>query len=662
MHGYFGMDDQLNVCAYSFLHTTAIKNGQCRVGLTDDELHDLALAGEQGRAEKCSTRELSLFLARQYSGTTTDTTTCTTHTTTNTATTQWGATTVASTMRLAHMAGIATFVTGGIGGVHRHGHVTMDVSADVLELSRTPVVVVSAGIKSILDIPRTLQVLETYSVPVVSYQTSEFPAFFSPHSGVASPCRMDSVAEIAMAYNMAQNLGLSHGMLVAVKPSTESACSGENVERAIQSALAAAESQGITGQAVTPFVLQRVAQETGGDSLQSNMALVLHNAEIGADIAIAIVEQQSCRDSLHHLSMGHIFESTDCKEVVAARDLPSQVIVMGGAVLDIIAKPAPGHTLLLGTSNPAICTESDGGVGRNIAEVLGRLGSRPVLYSAVGSDARGRVLVERLTTACGVLVEQPPPPLSHAHHHHDGSGDVSTIATVPHAGTATYVAVLNEEGDLHTACADMDVLQHIAAPPPHVWEHASMLVLDANPPVSVLRQAAMAAVQAGATVFLDPTSVAKACMVAKEQSLLACLTYLSPNLDELAAMAGMDDLAVQGNIPDNELVRRAAHELLRQLNPSGAHLIITCGPHGVLLASSKRNGPDTFQQFAAPTGMPIANATGAGDSLSGAVVHALLNGKSVPHAIAFGMQAAALSLQCADAAISPELSKLVLPH
>ena len=253
--------------------TIAIKNGICRIGLSPEELEDLAKAGEEGRAKKCSTRDLPLIMAtrnQKQDPTTGD---------------SWGATTVASTMKLAHTAGISTFVTGGCGGVHRNGQISMDVSADLTELSRTPVVVVSAGIKSILDIERTLEVLETNSVPTVAWGTDEFPAFFSTKSGVASPARMDSADQVASAYWAARALNLPQGMMVAV-PNDDPA--GAKVEEAIQEALGEAARKGITGQAVTPFILKQVAEKTEGDSLRSNMALVRRNAEVGADIAIAI--------------------------------------------------------------------------------------------------------------------------------------------------------------------------------------------------------------------------------------------------------------------------------------------------------------------------------------------------------------------------------------
>ena len=251
--------------------TIAVRDGVCKIGISEEELHDLARAGEEGRAKKCSTRDLPMILASKPSQ--------------EKEITEWGATTVASTMKLAHLAGISTFVTGGIGGVHRNGENSMDVSSDLTELSRTPVVVVSAGIKSILDIERTLEVLETNCVPTFGWQTNEFPAFFSPTSGITCPARVDSAKEIADAYWIARQLQLPQGMLVGV-PNNDPA--GANVEIAIQAALTEAERLNIRGRDITPYILKEVAEKTRGDSLKSNMALVRQNARVGAEIAIAI--------------------------------------------------------------------------------------------------------------------------------------------------------------------------------------------------------------------------------------------------------------------------------------------------------------------------------------------------------------------------------------
>ena len=530
-------------------------------------------------------------------------------------------------MALAHKAGINTFVTGGIGGVHRNGHVTMDVSADLNELSRTPVVVVSAGIKSILDIGRTLEVLETMGVPTVSYRTDEFPAFFSPHSGVASPARMDNADSIARAFWAARDLGLSHGMMVAV-PNDDPA--GENVERAIQEALRDAEAQDVHGQALTPFVLKKVADLTGGDSLKSNMALVWNNARVGAEIAKAIASQRSLSGKVISSS-----QSTAKK---------SKIVVLGGAVVDVLARPEEGQELLVGTSNPGVCTESDGGVGRNIAETLGRLGSRPLMYSAVGNDSRGRALKCQLQDECNVV---------------DG------IEMVDNANTATYLAVMDGSRDLHTAIADMSLLSRIRSPPVDALRDAEILVMDANPPVSVLKEAALTAIDCNVKVMLDPTSVPKARGIAADKELLSTISYAFPNVDELVAMVevligSVDDVHSMALLVDKlKTIRTLAPILLASMHSGEAHVIITMGKDGVLLASKTDNDKIIFHQFPSKENVEVLNATGAGDSLCGAFAHCILQGRTVAESISFGIEAATLSLQCSDRAISPELSRLV---
>ena len=203
-----------------------------------------------------------------------------------------GATTVAATMICAHLAGIEVFATGGIGGVHRGAEDSFDISADLHELAQTPVTVVAAGAKAILDLPKTLEVLETLGVPVIAYGQDEFPAFWSRSSGLPAPLRMDSAAEIAAAHALKARLGLKGGQLVA-NPILEA----DELPRAvilphIEAALAEADAKGIAAKAVTPFLLQRVYELTGGRSLTANIALVLNNARLAAGIARALIEMR----------------------------------------------------------------------------------------------------------------------------------------------------------------------------------------------------------------------------------------------------------------------------------------------------------------------------------------------------------------------------------
>lgn len=618
---------------------------------------DLGTAGESGRAIKCSTREISMLLSKQALFKKNMTTTINQNTTNNDQKTmeesQWGATTVASTMRIAHMAGISTFVTGGIGGVHRGCEQTMDISTDVIELSRTPVIVISAGIKSILDIGKTLEVLETYGIPTIGYQTNDFPAFFSSKSGYKVPIRMDTPEEIATAYHIAKDLHMNHGFLVAV-PNHDPA--GEFVEEAIQNALNEAITLGIQGPAVTPYILRRVSELSKGDSLRSNASLALNNTIVGADIAIAISEQMKHRQQGRHRQIVNELPQYSEKTISDNAEKSSSIVVIGGIVVDMIAKPST--ELVLYTSNPSICYESDGGVGRNIVEVLCHLGSRPLFFSVVGNDSRGQALLNRM--------------------HSILPGTEKTIEVLDDISneyrTATYLAILNEAGDLHTACADMNILERIPIPPKDVIDNASIIVMDGNPSVSILQETAVYAHSVGVKVYFEPTSVVKARKVGKNHMIMSSLTYSSPNLDEFFAMSDVDEvekrqIMVSASCIDDILssIRRIAEKVLYGMNSKESHLIITCGEMGVILASktSKKENIEnekdmiiSFQTFSSPININVQNATGAGDTLAGAVIHALVNGKTLPDAIEFGIAAASYSLQYSKAAISPLISKL----
>lgn len=246
--------------------TIAILEGLPCVGLSTEELERLAKLGS--KAQKTARRDIAHVVATRGNG----------------------ATTVSATMFFASMVGIPVFVTGGIGGVHRHGEHTMDISSDLTELGRTPVAVISAGIKSILDIPRTLEYLETHGVCVAAYKTNEFPAFFTETSGSKVPCRVDSPEDCARLIDVNMKLKLGSGIVIGVPIPREHAAFGRVIESAIQSALREAREKNITGNAETPFLLARVNELTGGFSLASNIALVKNNALIGAKISVALAQ------------------------------------------------------------------------------------------------------------------------------------------------------------------------------------------------------------------------------------------------------------------------------------------------------------------------------------------------------------------------------------
>jgi pseudouridylate synthase len=242
--------------------TIAVIGGDYKVGLSPAELFTLATEKD---VMKLSARDLPLAAAKRIHG----------------------ATTVAATMRLAALAGIRVFATGGIGGVHRGAESSFDISADLTELAETPVAVVSAGAKSILDIGRTLEMLETLSVPVIAYKSDAFPAFYSRESGYAAPMRMETALEIAHFLQARWELSARGGVSIANPIQAADEIPAKNIETVIQAALDEAASKGIAGKKVTPFLLERVNAATKGASLKANIALVKNNARLAAEIAVA---------------------------------------------------------------------------------------------------------------------------------------------------------------------------------------------------------------------------------------------------------------------------------------------------------------------------------------------------------------------------------------
>lgn len=244
--------------------TIAIIGGRLKAGLTAEEIEYFGKKGVE--ITKASRRDLPVLVARGEDG----------------------ACTVTTTMMIAHMAGISVFATGGIGGVHRGAETTMDISADLEELGQTPVLVVCAGAKSILDLGLTLEYLETKGVPVIGYGTDELPAFYTRKSGFGVDYRIDTPAQLAAAFHAQREMGLKGGMLVTNPIPEEYSMDADVINRAIDQAIAESRAQGIHGKATTPFLLARVKDLTGGDSLDSNIQLVFNNARVAARTAVEL--------------------------------------------------------------------------------------------------------------------------------------------------------------------------------------------------------------------------------------------------------------------------------------------------------------------------------------------------------------------------------------
>jgi len=245
--------------------TIGIIKGQAIVGLSDAELQVLATV--EG-VRKCSRRDIAIAVARG----------------------EHGATTVAGTLALMGLAGLSVLATGGIGGVHRGAEQTFDISADLVELARSTAIVVCAGAKALLDLPRTIEVLETAGVPILGWRTDELPAFYSSASGLPVTTRIESATEAARIALAGWRLGLSGGVLVGVPPPSGTTLANDRIERSLAEALREADRRGLRGPDVTPFLLRAVGEATGGESVEANLALLEHNARVGAEIAVALSE------------------------------------------------------------------------------------------------------------------------------------------------------------------------------------------------------------------------------------------------------------------------------------------------------------------------------------------------------------------------------------
>ncbi|HSU27239.1 MAG TPA: pseudouridine-5'-phosphate glycosidase [Chitinophagaceae bacterium] len=247
--------------------TIAVLNGQCHIGL---DKHQLDHLGKAKDVWKVSLRDLPFVVSRKLDG----------------------ATTVAATMRLAAMAGIRFFVTGGIGGVHRDAPASMDISADLVEMGRTSAAIISAGVKSILDIRLTLEYLETLGVPVVTVGQDEFPSFYSRKSGFPSPLRLDDADSIAGFLDTKWKMGLTGSVLIANPVPADMEIPAHEMEIHVEKAIAYAKEKNVVGKNLTPFLLKYISENTRGESLEANIGLIRHNAKVGAKIAVAYIRKQ----------------------------------------------------------------------------------------------------------------------------------------------------------------------------------------------------------------------------------------------------------------------------------------------------------------------------------------------------------------------------------
>ncbi|KAG3117063.1 hypothetical protein PI124_g4503 [Phytophthora idaei] len=638
--------------------TICIADGALKVGLAEQDLTQLAELG--AGAKKCSTRDIAAAVTDKK---------------------VVGATTVSSTMRIAHAAGIKVFVTGGIGGVHRFCEETMDISTDLMELSRTPVAVVCAGVKSILDIPRTLEFLETHSVPVIGYKTDQFPAFFTQDSGEKAHLRRDTPQDLARLIHESEALGLPNGHIIAV--SNPKPVPSELINEAIELGLEEVAAKSIHGQAVTPYLLKRVNEITQGVSLTSNIDLVNNNATVGSQIACALFDLENGSVVDPTAKSGIVYSLPDKSSTTSSG---KRVLVVGGLVLDIISSST--SPLIRGTSNIGTIKQSSGGVGRNIAECLHRLRLDPLLVSSIGNDASGSILLDNLKKL---------------------GMNTSGINISDNLSTAVYSAVLDSTGDIDAAIADMSAFESIEseAISDKAIDRAKLVIADGNLVPATIGDLFKRSARLDVDTWFEPTSVQKAIRVV-EGGGVSSMKYMSPNADELHAISTAirqkADLSAESNEADErfpltkesgiirkEEMTRLKNDLITTLlamadgdTKRPKHVMVTLGKHGALVASINMSADDLREivedcdfdveiwgmhhvhgghsvTMAHLPGMeiPVKNCTGAGDSMVGGTVYGLLEGYDILQSCHMGMIAARKSL-ASEHAINPELAPQIL--
>lgn len=530
-------------------------------------------------------------------------------------------------------------MTGGIGGVHRGAETSMDISADLTELGKTPVAVVCGGVKSLLDIRLTLEYLETQGVTIATLgETDDFPAFFTPYSGFRSDCRVGSPLECAHLIHESSRLRLNSGLVIAVPIPEEYAADGAAVESAIREGLEEAERMKVIGREVTPFLLDFVNKKTQGRSLSANVALVKNNARMGALVAkeLAVLKRQSTSSQFPSVSVDLTGAGSPSPSSVITDNATRRPVVIGASITDFIAK-AEGEVLLEGT-NPGKVNRSYGGVGRNVAECMARLKTDPLLITVVGNDSIGKSLVH--------------------HWVNDVGGESHGIKTRDGYRTAAYFAMLHGSGELHAAVGDMAINDAITPPLVAEFEDdiksASLVCVDGNVPRETIGFVTDLCERYNTPVWFEPACIAKANRPVEAGDAWRKLTYMSPNFSELQSFCnaiGMD----KPNQDSDKL--RLTVNLCHQLLDVIPYIFVTLGNQGVLVCTNVSSGK-TYLHFppAAWNLLPVnvVNVTGAGDSFAGAVMSSLVRNYPLDIAINGGLKAAFMSLHAVDA-VSPDL-------
>ncbi|KAL8867547.1 MAG: hypothetical protein Q9174_005594 [Haloplaca sp. 1 TL-2023] len=485
--------------------TIGILDGVARVGLDAKELAELTASAGKPDTKKISRRDIGYVCGLGLAGRNIN-----------------GGTTIAGTMVLAHLAGINVFATGGLGGVHRGGESSMDISADLTELGRTPMAVISSGCKSFLDIPRTLEYLETQGVGVGTFADGregkvDFPAFWTRDSGVPSPTVIRDEHEAAAIIFAQSSLGLSSGLHFANPISSEHSIAKTKMDGIIAEAVLDAEKSGSSGSDNTPFILSKIRELTGGQTIDANRALIESNVSRGTKVACELAKLENNFRGATYRNCPSAFvgsvpvapktiEAPPVSERGTLLEDPdlsmpsADVIIAGSLASDLSCDyyPSEGRRTQVmpepHTSNPATISQGLGGVGRNIATAVHYAGVSVQLCSLVGDDQAGSTVASALA-ATGL--------------------STTGVHVNPSARTAKYVAVNDAHKDLVLAMADMSIMDECKSEADFLWKSnldttkAKWVVLDANWHPSTLRRWIMHARAANARIAFEPVSVGK---------------------------------------------------------------------------------------------------------------------------------------------------------
>ncbi|KAJ9622539.1 hypothetical protein H2204_011552 [Knufia peltigerae] len=598
--------------------TIGILNGVARVGMQAEELIELVSTAGSENTWKISRRDLGVIGGLGLRGQKLN-----------------GGTTIAGTMVLAHLAGIKIFATGGLGGVHRGGENSMDISADLTELGRTPVAVISSGSKSFLDIPRTLEYLETQGVGVGTFADGrtgkvDFPAFFCRDSGVKSPQTILDEADAAAIVYAQSQLPVHSGLLFANPVPEHSAMAKEDIDSIIARAVAEADEKGIGGSANTPYILKRIRELSHGASVKANEALIEANVVCGTKVAVELAKLER-RDGaapqrdhaiLKRSATSSGTSTTEHASTTSRSNIipgsvepqaePIDVLVAGSLASDTICDHQPFKDTqspispTLHTSNPSNITQSAGGVGRNVAMAAHLAGAKVALASVVADDLAGSSL------------------LSHIKESGLTTTNIRQLPAADGARTAQYVAVNDTGKDLVLAMADMAILARPEMESLDYWatmfdrNKPKWVVADANWSPEILSSIFQAAKRQQAMIAFEPVSTAKAArLFSKSNNTMAqagvvpnhIISLASPNSMELKAIYDaardammfeseqwwkvIDGFGLSGTASRDRLISVAGVELVNegipqqciQLLPFIPNLVTKLGRHGCLLVS-----------------------------------------------------------------------------